>query len=208
MNRPNSFKAVDLFDYAVEDDSRPQLRTGPFRVASLAPRVELESFKEYYEGTSSVDRVEIKFFSTQRSALTAMMRGEVNFLHEVSRERSSFIEAGGDIRAYPLLRPFTVPLVFNQKHPMLGRREVRVALNEASRPGRSCRQRHARIRAVADGPFWPHHWAYPGAVHAPAYNPKAAALRLDARGTSARASRRQPRDAVALRIHLPGGGRA
>ena len=180
LNRPNSFKAVDLFDYAVEDDSRPQLRTGPFRVASLAPRVELESFKEYYQGTPSVDRVEIKFFSTQRGALTAMMRGEVNFLHEVSRESISFIEDGGDIRAYPLLRPFTVPLVFNQKHPILGRREVRIALNEAIDRAEVVANGMRGYGQPADGPFWPHHWAYPGGVHAQAYNPKAAALRLDA----------------------------
>ena len=35
-----------------------------------------------------------------------MMRHEVNFLHEVNRDAIDFVEAGGDIRAYPLLRPY------------------------------------------------------------------------------------------------------
>jgi ABC-type transport system substrate-binding protein len=188
LNRPHSFKVVDLSDYSIDDAKRVELRTGPFRVLSEAPEVVLERFPDYHQGTPTVQRIEIKEFATHRMAWTAMMRGEVNFLHEVSRDAIDFIQAGGDIRAYPLLRPYYVPLVFNQKHPILRRREVRIALNEAVD-----RQEvvHTGMRGhgePAEGPFWPYHWAYPQGHDAVPYNPEAAKVRLDAAGLRVRDS--------------------
>ena len=81
-----------------------------------------------------------------------MMRREVNFLHEVSRDAIDFVEAGGDIRAYPLLRPYYTALVFSMRHPVLQRREVRVAINEAIDRNELVRNAHARARADCRGP--------------------------------------------------------
>ena len=115
-----------------------------------------------------------------------MMRREVNFLHEVSRDAIDFVEAGGDIRAYPLLRPYYTALVFSMRHPVLKRREVRVAINEAldrNELVRNAMRGHGRI---AEGPFWPYHWAYPQGRFPVAFNPEAAKLRLDAAGLKVR----------------------
>ena len=111
-----------------------------------------------------------------------MMRREVNFLHEVSRDAIDFVDAGGDIRAYPLLRPYYTALVFSMRHPVLKRREVRVAINEAldrNELVRNAMRGHGRI---AEGPFRPYHWAYPQGRFPVAFNPEAAKLRLEASG--------------------------
>ena len=186
LKRPYAFKTADLSDFYVDDDARPQLRTGPFRLVSLKPVTRLERFEQYHQGTPSVERVEFHPYPNHRAAWTAMMRGEVNFLHEVNRDAIDFIEAGGDIRAYPLLRGFYVALVFNVKQPTLESREVRLALNEAIDREEIVRNGMRGHGEVAEGPFWPHHWAYAAGRHVRAYNPEAAKLRLNAAGRAVR----------------------
>ncbi len=166
----------------------------------------LERFDGYYQGKPSVERVELRGYPTHRAAWTGMMRREVNFLHEVSRDAIDFVEAGGDIRAYPLLRPYYTALVFGMRHPVLKRREVRVAINEAidrNELVRNAMRGHGRI---AEGPFWPYHWAYPEGRFPVAFNPEAAKLRLDASGLKVGRAQRAT-DAVALRVHVPGARR-
>ena len=136
------------------DSNEPErigLRTGPFRLVSTEPMV-LERFDGYYQGKPSVERMEMHEYPTHRAAWTGMMRREVNFLHEVSRDAIDFVEAGGDIRAYPLLRPYYTALVFSMRHPVLKRREVRVAINEALDRNELVRNAHARARADCRGP--------------------------------------------------------
>jgi peptide/nickel transport system substrate-binding protein len=191
LHRPHSFKDVDLNDFTIDDPKRVALRTGPFRVVSLNPVV-LAPFEGYYQGTPAVSRVEIHEYPTHRAAWSAMLRNEVNFLHEVNRDAIDFIQAGGDIRAYPLLRPYYVPLVFNLKHPILQRREVRVALTEAIDRDEVVRNGMRGNGIPAEGPFWPYHWAYPQGRHTAAYNPEAAKVRLEGAGLPV--VRRGPRE--------------
>ena len=187
LHKPSTVKAEDLSTLIVDsnNDDRIGLRTGPFKFTSLDPLV-LEPFNEYYQGKSAVQRVEIRQYDTHRASWTGMMRHEVNFLHEVSRDAIEFAEAGGDIRAYPLLRPYYTALVFSMRHQVLRRPEVRVAINEAI-------DRHELVTngmrghgQIAEGPFWPYHWAYPQGRFPVTFNPEAAKLRLDGAGLKVR----------------------
>ena len=192
LHKASSVKAEDLSTMLVDSNEREQigLRTGPFKLVSAEPMVH-ERFDDYYQGKPSVERVELREYPTHRAAWTGMMRREVNFLHEVSRDAIDFVEAGGDIRAYPLLRPYYTALVFGMHHPVLKRREVRVAINEAidrNELVRNAMRGHGRI---AEGPFWPHHWAYPEGRFPVAFNPEAAKLRLDASGLKVKNSSAQ-----------------
>ena len=189
LKRAGFLKIVDLGDYLVDTEEHLQLRTGPFEITSLAEGAVLERFAEYHQGSPSVARVEIRKYPTHRAAWTAMMRGEVNFLHEVNRDAIEFLEAGGSIKAYPALRPYVVSLVFNQKHPILQQREVRVAITEAIDRDEIVRNGMRGHGEVAEGPFWPHHWAYSPGQHRSTYNPKAASLRLDSAGLPVRRGR-------------------
>jgi ABC-type transport system substrate-binding protein len=66
------------------------------------------------------------------------------------------------------------------RHPTLGRREVRQAINEAiDRPAIVRTAMYDRGQA-ADGPIWPYHWAYNAGTRVYTHNPEAARLRLDA----------------------------
>jgi peptide/nickel transport system substrate-binding protein len=182
LTRPGALKPVDLSDYGIEDDQRVSLRTGPFRITSVGPPTVLEPFAEYILGKPAIPRVEVQRYANHRTAWTAMMRDEVNFLHEVNREAIEFIEAGGHVRAYPLLRPYVVSLVFNTSHPLLQRREVRIALNEAVNRDDVVLKGMRGHGQAAEGPFWLHHWAYPPGRQPSAYNPEASRIRLDAAG--------------------------
>ena len=182
LNRPYAFKDVDLNDFTIDDPNRLELRTGPFRIVSVAHPTTLAPFEGYYQGAPAVSRVEIHEFPTHRAAWSAMLRNEVNFLHEVNRDAIDFIHAGGDIRAYPMLRPYAVTLVFNLKHPILQRREVRLALTEAIDREEVVQNGMRGNGEAAEGPFWPRHWAYPQGRRAPAYNPDAAKIRLEGAG--------------------------
>jgi len=189
LHKASSVKPEDLSTMLV-DSNEPErigLRTGPFKLVSTEPMV-LERFDGYYQGKPSVERIELHEYSTHRAAWTGMMRREVNFLHEVSRDAIDFVEAGGDIRAYPLLRPYYTALVFSMRHPVLKRREVRVAINEALDRNELVRNAMRGKGRIAEGPFWPYHWAYPQGRFPVAFNPEAARLRLEASGLKVSAS--------------------
>jgi peptide/nickel transport system substrate-binding protein len=183
MRKPSSVKAVDLSTLIVDSgaEGSEALRTGPFKLKALDPGV-LEPFDEYYQGKPELGRIEIRRYATHRAAWTGMMRDEVNVLHEVSREAIGFVEAGGDIRAYPLLRPYYTALVFNARHGVLQRREVRVAINEAIDRDELVENAMRGYGRVAEGPYWPYHWAYPHGRFPTSFNPEAARLRLDGVG--------------------------
>jgi peptide/nickel transport system substrate-binding protein len=203
--QPFGFRVEDLSTTYVTDEKRPELRTGPFKIVSSDPPV-LEGFTDYYQGPPLVKRVTIKRYPSQRAALTAMMRGEVNFLHEVSRDAIEFLQAGGDFQAYPLLRPYVIPLVFNLRHPVLAKREVRVALNEAIDREEVVRNGMRGHGELAEGPFWPFHWAYTRGRYPSPYNPEAAKVRLDAAGFPVRPAREnEPPSRFRFTCLVPGG---
>jgi peptide/nickel transport system substrate-binding protein len=187
LHKPSTVKPEDLSALIVDsnDEKRAGLRTGPFRMASTEPPV-LEPFDQYYLGRPAVQRVEIREYANHRAAWTGMMRHEVNFLHEVSRDAIEFAEAGGDIRAYPLLRPYYTALVFSMRHAELRRREVRVAINEAIDRNELVRNGMRGQGQIAEGPFWPNHWAYPQGRFPVSFNPEAARLRLEGVGLKVR----------------------
>lgn len=199
LKRPHGLKLTDLSEFHIYDSANPQLRTGPFRIVALEGGAVLEGFDGYHQGTPTVGRVEIKEYPTHRAAWTAMMRDEVNFLHEVNRDAIDFIEAGGDIRAYPLLRPYYVPLMFNVKGPVFRDREVRIALNEAVDRREIVENGLRGHGEVAEGPLWPHHWAYPQGQRVQSANADAARVRLDAAGL---AVRRQAADGMPSRFRF------
>jgi peptide/nickel transport system substrate-binding protein len=187
--RPDAFVLPDLSIFSIADPQDALLRTGPFKVSTLEPSVSLIAFERYYLGRPSIDAIEFRAYQTQRKAWIAMMRGEVNSLYEVSREASDFVEAETAVRPYPYLRGYHVALVFNQRHPILSRKDVRVALNEAVDREAIVKDAMRGHALPADGPIWPYHWAYSSAQSSFAFNPDAARLRLDGAGLTANRNR-------------------
>lgn len=183
LKRREAFLPDDLTEIRL---TKGTVGTGPFVVEGTMPQsatstaASLHAFEDYHQGAPEVKRIEVKAYPTLRSAWTAMMRGEINMLYEVSREATAFVKQESSVRSYELLRPYTLLLAFNVRHPVLGRRDVRQALSQALDRPAIVRDGMAGQGEPADGPIWKYHWAYSTGHRTFEFNPEAARLRLDA----------------------------
>jgi peptide/nickel transport system substrate-binding protein len=167
---------------------------GPFRRdARTAGKALLGRFKGYYRGRANLETIAISEYPSQREAWSAMLRGDVDLLYEVAPEAFEFVRESPNAHVATFLRPYVTALAFNTRHPVLGKREVRRALNLA-----------VDRRGVVDGAIggrgipatdhiWPNHWARDAAAPAFDVDAGAAAALLDAAGLRRRSGPGQPR---------------
>ena len=187
LRAPNSFILPDLSAVLVVKPGKNTIGTGPFQLVSQdAQGAELIAFPEYYRGRPAIAKVNVAKYPTQRNAWAALMRGEIDMLHEVRREAAEFVERETTVKTYKFPRPYYIPLVFNVRHPILKRVEVRKAINEALDRAALIRDGMSGRGRPADGPIAPEHWAYTPPAAAFVYNPEAARLRLDHAGLGVR----------------------
>jgi peptide/nickel transport system substrate-binding protein len=182
LRKPDALLVDALNGTSMVDTAAPDIGTGPFRIVARSPVVTAEKYAAYYGGAPAIDHVEILTYESQRSAWAAMMRGDVDVLQEVARESVEFLKGASAVETYPSVRPFVIPLVFNHRHPVLSRVEVRRALREAINREEIVSNAMRGHGRVADDPIWPSHWAYSAAALRYTFNPDAAGLRLDAAG--------------------------
>ncbi len=180
LKERNAFVLTDLSGVLVRMPKRPDVGTGPFQIAARNGQdASLSAFPRYYRGRPGLTGIEVTNYPTQRKAWTALMRGDVDMLHEVSRDAAEFVEKESTVRAYSFLRPYYIPLVFNVRHPILKQIEVRKAINEALDRAALVRDGLSGRGQTADGPIWPQHWAYAPPSAPFVFNPNSARARLD-----------------------------
>ena len=150
----------------------------------MQPKARLAAFDGYYHGRPQIDFLEIEGFDEQRATWAALMRGEIDAVHEISPTAIDFVQAEGqtNLRTFPFVRPYYVHLLFNVKHPILKNAAVRQALSYALDRQAIIDLALNRQGTVAEGPIWPFHWAYSTAQKVYTHNSEAATLRLDAAG--------------------------
>lgn len=182
LKEPDGFLVTQLFEATIKVGKQRVFGTGPFMIRSRKPELVLDSFSNYHQGQPSISQVVVRTYETPRASYAAMMRGEIDYLYEVNRDAVDFLEAGTSIQTFSFPRPYYIPIIFNIKHPILGKRVVRQAINEAIDRGKIIRTALNNRGQPADGPIWPYHWAYHSATSTYTYNPDAARLRLDAAG--------------------------
>jgi peptide/nickel transport system substrate-binding protein len=187
LREPDAFLLGELSKATIKIGTNQDIATGPFVLRSRTPEVVLEPFAKYHLGPPAISRVVVRTYETPRASWAAMMRGDVSFLYEVNRDAVGFVEAGSRIQTFSFPRPYYIPIVFNTAHPILGRRAVRQAINEAIDRSEIVAKALNNRGQPADGPVWPHHWAYNSASRAYSYNPEAARIRLDAAGLPVKA---------------------
>jgi peptide/nickel transport system substrate-binding protein len=185
---PDAFLLGELSLGTIKVGAQQTVGTGAFVLRSRTPEVVLDAFPRYHLGEPTISQIRVRTYETPRAAWAAMLRGDVEFLYEVNRDVLEFVEKESRIQTFSFPRPYYIPIVFNMKHPTLGRREVRQAINEAI-------DRPAIVRTAlydrgqpADGPIWPYHWAYNAGTRVYTHNPEAARLRLDAAGLPLRSA--------------------
>jgi len=186
--KPEGFLISDIAGIPFGLPGLPRVGVGPFVYAAEGPPIELQAFDHYHVGRPAIDRIRISEYDTHRAAWAAMMRGEINMLFDVARDAVDFVQAESTVQSFSFLRPYYYAMVFNQRHSILRRKEVRQALNEAV-------DRDALVKTTlhgrglpASGPIWPEHWAYSSTSQQYKFNPDAARLRFDAIGLTPRAS--------------------
>jgi len=187
VQAPNSFILADLSAVLVVKPGQPTVGTGPFKlVEQTEQQTELVAFPNYYRGHPAIARVSVANYPTQRNAWAALMRGDIDMLHEVRREAAEFVERETTVKTYKFPRPYYIPLVFNVRHPILKRVDVRLAINEAMDREALVRDGMSGRGRPADGPIAPEHWAYSRPVSTFTYDPDAARARLDDAGLRVR----------------------
>jgi peptide/nickel transport system substrate-binding protein len=142
----------------------------------------MKAFPKYYRGAPGMREIGLNMYPTQRKAWAALMRSDVDMLHEVSRDAVEFVEAETTVNTFSFPRPYYIPLVFNVRHPLFKRADVRIAINEALDRAAIVRDGMRGRGRPADGPVWPEHWAYPGPSRGFDFDPNAAQERLDKAG--------------------------
>lgn len=186
LSRPDAFLVEALANSPIFDEQKPDIGTGPFRIASRTPVITAASYGDYYRGAPGLDRIEIVTFDTQRAVFAGMMRGQLEMVQEVNPESVEFLEGAARFETFSTIRPYYIPLVFNLKHPILRHVEVRRAIAEAIDREEIVAQAMRGRAQVADDPVWPFHWAYNGTARRHTYNPNAARAQLDAAGLQVR----------------------
>lgn len=188
LRERNGFVLSDLPAVSVVKPGDPAISTGPYKIDRADDKsATLSVFPQYYRGRPALAGITVANYSTQRSAWTALMLGDIDMLYEVSREAADFVEAETTVHSYVFPRPYYIPLVFNVRHPILKRADVRQAINEAIDRTAIVRDAMNGRGRPADGPISPENWAYVAPTTPFSFDPASAAARLDRAGLKTRA---------------------
>ena len=183
LKERNAFVLLDLSGLTVTKPGAKDIGVGPYRIVARNEQgAKLDAFPRYFRGRPGLSGIDVRNYPTQRNAWTALMRGEIDMLHEVSRDAAEFVKAESAVRTYSFLRPYYIDLVFNVRHPILKNPEVRKAINEALDRASLVRDGiNGRGREI-DGPIWPQHWAYTPSSKPFKFDPVSARDRLERAG--------------------------
>lgn len=205
LTRPEAFFLADLTNSTLFLPEAPDAGTGPYRRstdagANTTDLIRLPAFDQYHRGRPATGAIELHRYDEHRAAWAALMRGDIDAVHETGPGAMDFMEQQKTVRSFPLTRPYYMNLMFNMRHQDLRKIAVRQALSHAV-------DRDAIIRvaldgrgAVADGPIWPQHWAYDPSPQTYGYNTAAARLLLD--GAGYRERRSAPSDRAPSRFRF------
>ena len=182
LSRPEPFILSDLNASTLQHPDDPAIGTGPFKYAgSSGNTITLSAFNDYYRGRPKLDGVELKAYGEPRGSWAALMRGEVEGVHEITPNVANLPDPDGQ-KSYSFTRPYFVQLVFNTRHPALKNPVVRQALSYGVDRAAIIELGMNKQGTVAEGPIWPYHWAYSTAQKIYAHNLEAATLRLESAG--------------------------
>ena len=161
LSRPCAFLLDELYvDLRRTTPDGQEVGTGAYRVVARAQdELTLEANPHYHSGRPAIDRVVLRAYDTLRSAWAEMMRGNVDFVWEVSPDAIEFLkdQSGTEVRTF--LSFNCLSIVFNARRPALGSSEVRRALSLAVDRAELVQQGLKGHGTPADVPVWPNSWA-------------------------------------------------
>ncbi len=123
-----------------------------------ATEPELVAVPQPGHGPAGIGSIQVRRYETPRAAVAALLREDVDVLYEVPSEARGLLAGEDGVQVFPNVKPYVITLGFNHRHPMLRRRDVRLAMNIAvdrqalrgagGRRRRGARGRHALAPAL------------------------------------------------------------
>lgn len=181
LRSPSTFLLGDLeMVISKQGATGTPVGTGPFvTTQSSSQQITMSMFRDHYLGAPAIRQVVWKPYPTLRTAWAGMMRGEIDFLYEVSQDAVEFVQGESSVNTFSVLRPYVFGVVFNSSRPQLKDRKVRHALNFAVNREVIVEQALRGRGVSAHSPLWPAHWAYDPTVLGYSYDPGRASAMID-----------------------------
>ena len=168
---------------------------GPYRSTEAdAALPNLQAVSHPPQPEPAIRTVTLRRYDTPRAAVAALLRDDVDVLYEVPNDSRDVLASEQGVRIYPYLKPYVVTLGLNHRHPVLSRREVRVAMNMLVDRAALVAQELSGVGVPAADPIWLQHWSKP-------HTADQEALRVD------RDRARRLLDAAALPVRQGADGR-
>lgn len=165
---------LESLDFVIQKPGSTGIGTGPFSIAREPNTIEMRANEAYYLGAPVIQRIVLRSYPTVRAAWADMLRGQVDMLYDVGLDALDSLQASSQVSVYTFPRAYTFVMVLNTRRPSLASAEVRRALNHAIDRSQLIRQALSNHGAPADGPVWPHHWAYNETFPTFRYDPSSA----------------------------------
>jgi len=181
LSKPSTFLLGDLeMVISKQGANGAPIGTGPFVTTQSSPQqITMSMFPDHYLGTPEVRQIVWKPYPTLRTAWAGMMRGEIDFLYEVSQDAVEFVQGELSVKTFSVLRPYVFGVVFNSSRQPLRDKNVRHALNFAVNRETIVHQALKGRGVVAHSPLWPANWAYDSSFLGYSYDPGRAAAMID-----------------------------
>ncbi len=152
--------------------------TGPFKLVSSSPeKIILEANDDYFLGRPYLNKIIIKIFENQQIAWAKLLRGDVDFIHEVPLEQCRLTTKMSSFKIYSFLDTYYYILAFNLNDDLFEDRRVRQALNYTIDKEKIITTVLNGKGRAASGTIYPQSWAHNLELEPYSYNSKEA-LRL------------------------------
>jgi peptide/nickel transport system substrate-binding protein len=160
------------------------LASGPYRIVRWqhGDRVTFTANPTWYGGTPAIKTIVVRFIPDSTTRLTELRT------HEIDAELDTSAQTAAQARAIPGLRVTADPapefekLIFNLRAAIVSERAVRLAIAQAIDTQSIARTVSHGLLSGRDGARGIYLWTYDPHAGYPAYDPHAAAARLDAAG--------------------------
>lgn len=162
---------------------------GPFRgPEGTAAAPEFHAVPQPGQPIGQVQSIGVRRYPTARAAAAALLRGDVDVLYEMPGESRELVEGEDGVQVFPNVKPYVVTLGLNHRHPVLRRRDVRLAMNIAVDRQALISQVSGGVGRPATDMIWNQHWTRPHTDDARAFpvDRRRAGQLLDAAGLERR----------------------
>ncbi|MDQ0339055.1 peptide/nickel transport system substrate-binding protein [Caldalkalibacillus uzonensis] len=178
VNPNTSIVKVDTTDL-----DRAPVGTGPFKVESFAPDVEigLVRFDEYWAGPSPLEKAKFVINSDANVRALALQSHEADIVYHLPVESLEVIEQQEELTVQSVSSLRAHFLIFNHEQPHMQNEKVRQAIDLLIDRGTISHQVMQGHATPANGPFHPD-FPFSAGETAPAFDPEQARALLEAAG--------------------------